>query len=143
MGLTALDQQRPASSAASSAGDAPPELLDGTRPPQISGASSSPAAALPSGGGAAAAEGAGGAAAAGSPAKRTRLQEAALAVRHEAAITLQAHTRGKACRVALVYKRFEADLEYDAASYMQALWRGHLTRGGATTPAAAPPLPAA
>eukprot|EP00322_Chrysochromulina_rotalis_P026742 CAMPEP_0115869128 /NCGR_PEP_ID=MMETSP0287-20121206/21651_1 /TAXON_ID=412157 /ORGANISM="Chrysochromulina rotalis, Strain UIO044" /LENGTH=1138 /DNA_ID=CAMNT_0003323809 /DNA_START=89 /DNA_END=3502 /DNA_ORIENTATION=- len=54
--------------------------------------------------------------------KRTPLQEATFKVRGLAATTLQAHARGRAARVAAAWRNALADLEHDAACYMQALW---------------------
>ncbi len=51
-----------------------------------------------------------------------------------AALTIQAHARGRQARVAAAWRNALADLEYDAASYVQALWRGfraRMRKGGA------------
>ena len=55
--------------------------------------------------------------------KRTRLSDAKSLIRHEAVCTLQAHARAKAARVLALWMRANADLEYDAATYLQACWR--------------------
>lgn len=54
-------------------------------------------------------------------ARPTRLQLAAVQV-------LQAHARGRSARIAASWRATLADLEYDAASYVQAVWRGHVMR---------------
>jgi hypothetical protein len=64
-------------------------------------------------------------------ARRSRLQEATDKVRAAAAITLQAHARGRAGRIEYAWRCASADLEYDAATYLQAVWRGHCTRRAA------------
>lgn len=56
--------------------------------------------------------------------KRTKLQEAASAMRLEAVTVLQAHARGRTARLWTAWRRAQADLEYDAATYIQAILRG-------------------
>ena len=45
-----------------------------------------------------------------------------------AIITIQAHARGRQARVAAAWRNALADLEFDAATYVQAIWRGFLVR---------------
>ena len=58
--------------------------------------------------------------------KRTRLSDAKATILHEAATLLQAQWRARAARVLLVWMRANADLEYDAATYLQACARRFL-----------------
>ena len=51
----------------------------------------------------------------------SRMQMAAI-------ITIQAHARGRQARVAAAWRNALADLEFDAATYVQAIWRGFLVR---------------
>ena len=60
--------------------------------------------------------------------RRTKLQEAAEAVRIEAATTLQAHARGRTARLVFSWRRAWVYLQFDAASYVQACWRRTLAR---------------
>ena len=60
--------------------------------------------------------------------RRTKLQDAAMAMRVEAATMLQAHARARTARIIISWKRAQADLEYDAATYCQAIWRAWLVR---------------
>ena len=71
--------------------------------------------------------------------KRTKLQEAADNVNREAATTIQAAARARQARVSTAWKLAAADLDYDAATFVQAMWRGWRARRrwGAATDAAA------
>ena len=60
--------------------------------------------------------------------KRTKLQEAADMMRSQAAEVLQAHARARTARLLTAWRRAQADLEYDAATYVQAINRGKRTR---------------
>ena len=66
--------------------------------------------------------------AAATPPKRTRLQEMEFRLREVAATTVQANARGRRARVAAAWRRALVELEHDAASYIQACWRGHAVR---------------
>ena len=49
-------------------------------------------------------------------------------MRSQAAEVLQAHARARTARLLTAWRRAQADLEYDAATYVQAINRGKRTR---------------
>ena len=81
--------------------------------------------------------------------RRSRLTNAKESIRQEAAVLLQAHARARAARIVLVWMRANADLEYDAATYLQACVRRMLARlrtrtrraAGLSSGAPSPPSP--
>lgn len=73
--------------------------------------------------------------------RRTKVSLAAHAMRAEAAIVLQRHVRGLFARVIGAWLRAAAYLEYDAATYIQAIWKGLVTRRLLRAPS--PPAPSA